>query len=93
MGHREKKWVLLQLQLQVAISNIGGWKEASVPSETSLRDVFVATLSCKSEEESLVEGLLHNPHKKATALKYHCWKWLKLTNYLLTKDHTGIPVG
>lgn len=39
-----------------------------MPSETSLRDVFVATLSCKSEEESLEEGLLHNPHKKSNSI-------------------------
>lgn len=67
MGHRKKKSVLLQLQLQVAISNIGARKEVLVPSETSLRDAFVATLSCKSEEESLAEGLLHNPQKKSNS--------------------------
>lgn len=65
---RKEKSVFLQLQLQVAISNIGAWKEVLVPSETSLRDVLVAIFSCKSEEESLAEELLHNPHKKSNSI-------------------------
>lgn len=63
LRERKGKSVLLQLQLQAAISNTGAWNEVLVPSETSLRDVLVATFSCKSEEEPLAEGLLYKPHK------------------------------
>lgn len=62
---RQENSVLLQLRLQVAISDKHRNMEGSlVPSETSLRDVFVAIFSYKNKKQSLAEGLLHNPHKK-----------------------------
>lgn len=73
MGHRETRKVSPPT-ITVAGRHLKhrSTEEVLVPSETSLRDVFVATFSCKSKEESLAEGLLHNPHKKARAFQSHC---------------------
>lgn len=77
--NKENTWIIERKEVSPPTITVAGshfkhrsTKKVLVPSETSLRDVFVATLSCKSGEESLAEGLLHNPHKKATALQYHC---------------------
>lgn len=76
---RQENSVLLQLWLQVAISDKHRNTEGSlVPSETSLRDVFVAIFSYKNKKQSLTEGLLHNPHKKQKHFSItaeSCWRW------------------
>lgn len=71
--------LLLQLWLQVAISDkTEAWKEGLVPSETSLRDVLVATFSCKNKKQkSPAEGLLHSPHNKQQHFSItaaSCWR-------------------